>query len=145
MRGDQITGVLFGVAFIVPLVVYAALGLRRRHRLSSWTRTTARIERVWVTQERTTNEQGGVQYYDLEHALYRYATTGGEQTGESTHLKDPKVGESVEVMYDPAKPMQSRPVHGGSRVGRTVAAVFAVLAAALGVFLILVALEVFSM
>jgi uncharacterized protein DUF3592 len=128
-----------GLAFLVPAAWVVWRIARRRLRLARWPRAQATVRHVWRTKGQS-SATGTSTSTTTTHARYRFDVSGLEQVGECTYLDDPKVGDSLEVMYDPANPKSNQPVYGSSLVGRVITLGFVIVFfGGLGVFMLIVA------
>ncbi|MER7558476.1 DUF3592 domain-containing protein [Nocardioides sp. NPDC126508] len=84
----------------VPALVY----FRERHTLRTWHRGTARIQLTYVEKHQTTS--GAMT--ESKGARYVFRTPGGDiHEGVGKVNGQPKVGEEVEVRYNPRDPEKS--------------------------------------
>lgn len=145
MDTGSITALVIGIAMLIAPVCMAGLWIRRRARRASWVRTQATIHFVRRITRRT-SATSSVEAEKVTQAQYTYTDVNGrEHQGESEILKNPEVGDVVEMLYDPSNPGSSELVGPNSLLVNllTRGAVFIVLGA-VGLFLIIAALDVIS-
>ncbi|WP_327635749.1 DUF3592 domain-containing protein [Kribbella sp. NBC_00482] len=146
MSSGSMIGLLIGLALLIGPVWVLGLSARRLRRLSAWPRAQGTVRHVWTTT-RSSSATGTSTTEKVVHARYEFADASGrQQVGECAYLKDPKVGDPLEVMYSPETSATNQPVHGGSVIWRTITWGFVVIFfGGLGVFVILAALGAVSM
>lgn len=145
MDSGAIVALLIGLAMLAgPTVVLWLVG-RRWLRVATWPRTQGTIRHVWKSKS-STMVTGAVTSETSIHARYVFRDSSGrEHTGECEYLKDPKVGDLLEIMHAPGIPANNQPVYGGSVVGRIVVLGFVVIFfGGLGLFMVLAALGAVS-
>ncbi|MEU0269919.1 DUF3592 domain-containing protein [Nocardioides sp. NPDC006303] len=142
MSLGAVAALLIGIAMLVLPAWLAWYLIRRRRRLASWPRAQATIRHVRKTKHNSSATATTTTETSYE-ARYEYRDAAGVQhIGEVDHLHAPKVGDVIEVMYDPDQPSSSDTVAGGSVLGRIInyGAVFIVLGGG-GIFVILASLD----
>ncbi|MFE6645512.1 DUF3592 domain-containing protein [Nocardioides sp. NPDC057772] len=145
MSFGAVAALLIGIAMLILPAWLTIHLVRRRRRLTTWSRTQATIRHVWK-QKHQSSATGSTSTETTIHARYEYRDAAGIQhIGEVEHLANPKVGDVVEIIYDPDDPKTNETVSGGSVVGRIVnySAVFIVFGG-IGIFLILASLGLIS-
>lgn len=146
MSSCAVAALLIGIAMLIlPAWLTIRLVCRQR-RLTTWTRAEATIRHVWK-KKYDSSATGTSSTETSINARYEYRDAAGIQhIGEVEHLAKPKVGDVVEVMYDPDDPSSSETVSGGSVVGRIINYGFIfIFFGGFGAFLILAALDLISM
>lgn len=146
MGSGSVLVLLLGLASMIGPVWVLVIFARRRRRLSTWPRAQAKVRQVW-TSTRSSSATGTSTSERVVHARYEFADAEGRhQVGECTYLKNPKVGDPLEVMYSPESSSTNQPVYGGSVVGRAITLGFVIVFfGGLGIFLIMVGLDVVSL
>jgi len=81
----------------IPAIVY----LRERHTLRTWSRSTARIQLTFVDKQHTTS--GAMTQSRVARYVFR-TSDGALREGFGKVNGEPKVGDEVEVRYNPASP-----------------------------------------
>ncbi|MBG6098977.1 DUF3592 domain-containing protein [Nocardioides sp. WG-D5] len=145
MDTGSVTALVIGIALLIAPVCMAILWIRRSMRRASWTRTEATVRFVRRIK-RSTSATSSVEAEKVTQTQYTYTDSQGRQhQGESEVLKNPEVGDVVEALYDPNNPGSSELVGPNSLLVNllTRGAVFIVLGA-LGLFLVIAALDVVS-
>lgn len=145
MSFGAVAALLIGIAMLILPAWLTIHLVRRQRRLATWTRTEATIRHVWKKKYES-SATGTSSTETSINARYEYRDTAGIQhVGEVEHLAKPKVGDVVEIMYDPNDPKTNETVSGGSVVGRIVnySALFIVFGG-IGTFLILASLDLIS-
>ena len=133
-----VAALLIGIAMLVLPAWLAWYLIRRWRRLATWPRAQATIRHVRKTKHNS-SATGTTTSETSYEARYEYPDAAGVQhIGEVDHLAKPKVGDVVEIIYDPNDPKTNETVSGGSVVGRIVnySAVFIVFGG-IGTFLVL--------
>jgi hypothetical protein len=146
MELGDVAALLIGIAMLILPAWLATHLVRRQRRLATWTRTQATIRHTRKTKYDSSATTTSAATETAVRTRYGYRdTTGVPHVGEVEHLHDPKVGDVVEIMYDPDDPSSSDTVYGGSVVGRIInyGAAFILLGGG-GVFLILASLGLIS-
>lgn len=141
MSFGAVAALLIGIAMLIPAFWLGWYLIRRQSRLATWPRAQATVRRLRKEKRRTT-VSGTTTTETTIHARYEFRDAAGvEHTGEADHLSKPKVGDAVEVMYDPSDPATNETVRGASVAGRIIhyGAVFVVFGGG-GIFLILASL-----
>lgn len=145
MSFGAVAALLIGTAMLILPAWLTIHLLRRQRRLASWTRTGATIRQVWK-KKRQSSATGTSSTETSINARYEYRDSAGIQhIGEVEHLAHPKVGDVIEIMYDPNDPKTNETVSGGSVVGRVVNYSLAfIVFGGIGIFLILASLGLIS-
>jgi hypothetical protein len=114
MSTGAIVALLVGIALLILPAWLAWYLVHRKRRVASWPRAQATIRNAETKAYRSSFiESSTTETY--VHAHYEYRDAAGIQhVGEVEHLHDGKVGDIIEIMYDPADPDSSYNVHGGS-------------------------------
>lgn len=136
---------LIGIAMLILPAWLTIHLVRRQRRLATWARADATIRHVWKKKHQS-SATGTTSSEMHIHARYEYRdSTGIQHVGDVEHLAKPKVGDVVEIMYEPNDPKTNETVSGGSVVGRVVnyGAIFIVFGG-IGIFLILASLDLIS-
>lgn len=146
MNSGAIVSLLIGLAMLAGPAWVLWLNVRRWRRLATWLRSEGTVRHVWKTKG-SSSATGTDTSETTIHARYAFKDSSGrEQVGECTYLKDPKVGDTLEIMYSPESAANNQPVRGGSIVGRIVVQGFVVVFfGGLGLFMVLVALDIVSL
>lgn len=141
MSAGAIAALLVGVALLILPACLAWYLVRRQRRVATWPRAQATIRKAQKKAYRSSFiESSTTETY--VHAHYEYRDADGVQhVSEVEHLHDGKVGDIIEIMYDPADPGSSEIVGGGSIGGRIInyGAIFIIFGGG-GIFLILASL-----
>lgn len=146
MSTGAIAALLVGIALLILPAWLAWYLVRRQRRVLTWPHAQATIH---STQRKTYRssfiESSTTETYIHAHYEYRDAT-GVQHVGEVEHLHTGKVGDIIEIIYDPADPGSSHIVNGGSVGGRIInyGAIFIIFGGG-GIFLILASLGLISM
>lgn len=146
MSLGDVAALLIGIAMLVLPAWLAWYLVRRWRRLATWSRAQATIRHVRKTKHNS-SATGTTTTETSYEARYEYRDAAGVQhIGEVDHLHSPKVGDVIEIMYDPDQPSSSDTVSGGSVAGRIInyGAVFIVLGGG-GIFIILASLDLISL
>ncbi|PSK95706.1 uncharacterized protein DUF3592 [Murinocardiopsis flavida] len=146
MSFGAVTALLVGIAMLIFPAWLAWNLIRRQRRLATWPRAQATIRHVWKTT-RQSSATGTSTTEKTMHARYEFRDNPGRyHTGEVEHLAKPKVGDVLEVMYDPTDPKLNDTVSGGSVVGRIInyGAIF-ILLGGMGIFFIVASLDLVHM
>lgn len=145
MSFGAVAALLIGTAMLILPAWLTIHLVRRQRRLASWTRTGATIRQVWK-KKRQSSATGTSSTETSINARYEYRDSAGIQhIGEVEHLAHPKVGDVIEIMYDPNDPKTNETVSGGSVVGRVVNYSLAfIVFGGIGIFLILASLGLIS-
>lgn len=144
MSFGAVAALLIGITMLILPAWLTIRLVRRQRRLATWPRTQATIHHVW--KKRPPSATGTTSTETSVHARYEYRDSAGiRHIGEVEHLADPKVGDIVEVIYDPEEPSSSDTVYGGSVVGRVInyGATYIVFGG-IGIFLVLASLGLIS-
>lgn len=139
MSFGAVAALLIGIAMLIFPAWLAWYVIRRQRRLTTWPRAEGRVRHRW--KEKHQSSDGSTTTH--VHARYEFRdATGAMHVGEVEHLTDPKVGDIIEIMYDPDDPKTSDTVYGGSVAGRVInyGAVF-ILLGGFGIFLVLASLD----
>ncbi|MBB5916636.1 hypothetical protein BJY24_005548 [Nocardia transvalensis] len=146
MSSGAVVTLLIGIAMLILPAWLTIHLVRRQRRLAAWSRTEATVRHVWKKKNQS-SATGTSSTETSIHARYEYRDTADIQhTGEVGHLAKPKVGDIVEIMYDPDDPKASETVNGGSVVGRIINYGFVFLFfGGFAIFLILASLDLISM
>ncbi|WP_406029845.1 DUF3592 domain-containing protein [Nocardioides sp. NBC_00163] len=145
MSFGAVAALLIGIAMLI-LPAWLTIHLaRRQRRLATWTRTEATIRHVWKKKYESSATGTSTTETSI-NARYEYRDAAGIQhIGEVEHLADPKVGDVIEIIYDPNDPKTNETVSGGSVVGRVVNySVAFIVFGGIGIFLILASLGLIS-
>ncbi|MER7609917.1 DUF3592 domain-containing protein [Nocardioides sp. NPDC127503] len=145
MSFGAVAALLIGIAMLILPAWLTIHLVRRQRRLATWTRTEATIRHVWK-KKRQSSATGTSSTETSINARYEYRDSAGIQhIGEVEHLARPKVGDVIEIMYDPNDPKTNETVSGGSVVGRVVNySVAFIVFGGIGTFLILASLDLIS-
>ena len=146
MSSGAVVSLLIGLAMLVGPAWVLWLIARRWRRLATWSRAEGSIRQVWKTKG-SSSATGTDTSETTVHARYAFKDSSGrEQLGECTYLKNPKVGDTLEIMYSPDSATENQPVYGGSVVGRVLVQGFVIVFfGGIGLFMVLVALDVVSL
>ncbi|GGU23035.1 DUF3592 domain-containing protein [Nocardioides albus] len=147
MELGAVAALVIGLAMLILPAWLTIHLVRRRRRLATWTRTQATIRHTRKTKYDSSASTASGASETAIRARYEYRDAAGvPRVGDVEHLHDPKVGDVVEIIYDPDDPSSSETVSGGSVVGRIVnySAVF-ILFGGIGTFLILASLGLISL
>lgn len=146
MSTGAIAALLVGIALLILPAWLAWYLVRRQRRVLAWPHAQATIRSTQKKAYRSSFiESSTTETY--VHAHYEYRDAAGVQhVGEVDHLHNGKVGDIIEIMYDPADPDSSAIVHGDSVGGRIInyGAIFIIFGGG-GIFLILASLGLISM
>lgn len=133
-----------GIVLLIAPVCASVLWLRRRARRSSWVQTDATIRFVRKVKRRM-SPTSTAETRPITQTIYGFTDESGrEYTGESELLRNPTVGDSVEVIYTPDNPNTSEliPRRSFAVTLLTRGLVFVILGC-LGLFLVLLGLGAF--
>ena len=141
MSFGAVAALLIGIAMLILPAWLTTHLVRRQRRLATWTRAEATIRHVWKKKYESSATGTSTTETSI-NARYEYRDTAGIQhVGEVEHLADPKVGDVIEIIYDPNDPKTNETVSGGSVVGRVVNySVAFIVFGGIGTFLILASL-----
>ncbi|MEU4452143.1 DUF3592 domain-containing protein [Nocardioides sp. NPDC023903] len=146
MSTGATVALLVGIALLILPAWLAWYLVSRQRRVGAWPRAQATIRDAQEKAYRSSFiESSTTETY--VHAHYEYRDAAGIQhVGEVEHLHNGKVGDIIEIMYDPADPDSSDIVSGGSTGGRIInyGAIFIIFGGG-GIFLILASLGIISM
>ena len=146
MSTGAIVALVGGIALLILPAWLAWYLVRRQRRVAAWPRAQATIRSAQDKAYRSSFvESSTTETY--VHAHYEYQDAAGTQhVREVEHLHNGKVGDIIEIMYNPADPDSSDIVSGGSVGGRIInyGAIFIIFGGG-GIFLILAALGLISM
>ncbi|MFE3998496.1 DUF3592 domain-containing protein [Nocardioides sp. YIM B13467] len=145
MSLGAVAALLIGIAMLILPAWLTIHLVRRQRRLATWTRTEATIRHVWKKKYESSATGTSTTETSI-NARYEYRDTAGIQhVGEVEHLARPKVGDVIEIIYDPNDPKTNETVSGGSVVGRVLNySVAFVVFGGIGIFLILASLNLIS-
>ena len=146
MSTGAIVALVVGVALLILPAWLAWYLVRRQRRVVAWPRAQATIRNAQKVAYRSSFVESSTTETYI-HAHYEYRDAAGIQhVGEVDNLHDGKVGDIIEIMYDPADPDSSDIVRGGSVGGRIInyGAIFIIFGGG-GIFLILASLGLISM
>ena len=145
MSLGAVAALLIGIAMLILPAWLTIHLVRRQRRLATWIRAEATIRHVWKKKHQS-SATGTSSTETSINARYEYRDSAGIQhIGEVEHLARPKVGDVIEIMYDPNDPKTNETVSGGSVVGRVVNySVAFVVFGGIGIFLILASLDLIS-
>lgn len=146
MEFGAVAALLIGIVMLIFPAWLTTHLVRRWRRLATWPRAQARVRHVW-RKKRQSSATATTSTETTVHTRYEYRDAAGTlHIGEVEHLHDPKVGDTVEIMYDPDDPSSSDTVSGGSVLGRIVnySAIY-ILCGGIGGFLVLASLDLISL
>lgn len=131
-----------GCGNFVYLIIFIAgaawLGLtlysmQQAKQSASWPSTTGKVDRTWVEESSSTDDEGHVDYSYTPHVRYAYTVDGTQYTSERisfgavtsygsdssarSHLSQYPPGGELQVFYDPADPSKAvllREAHGST-------------------------------
>ena len=138
MSFGAVAALLIGIAMLILPAWLTIHLVRRQRRLATWTRTEATIRHVWKKKYESSATGTSTTETSI-NARYEYRDAA---VGDGRH---PKVGDVIEIIYDPNDPKTNETVSGGSVVGRVVNySVAFIVFGGIGIFLILASLGLIS-